>query len=238
MNIKVIGSGSSGNCYRIDDGKTALLLECGLSLKKIKAGCNYDLSSISGCLVTHEHGDHILAANDLMKSGIDVYMTKGTAVAAKALTYRLNLWKRDGVDGINNPYYHTERIGTFTIKPFMVHHDAAEPVGYLIESKATGEKLLFVTDTYYIDYTFDGLTHVMVEANYSDDALADADNDGRRSRVRHSHMSIDNCVKMLKANDLSQVKEIWLIHLSSSNGDIEGFKRQVQEATGAVVRIA
>lgn len=238
MNIKVIGSGSSGNCYRIDDGKTALLIECGLPIKKIKAGCNYDLSAISGCLITHEHGDHILAANDLMKAGVDVYMTKGTAVAGGAETYRLKLWHRDGVDGINNPYYHTVKIGTFSVKPFMVHHDAAEPVGYLIESKATGEKLLFVTDTYYIDYTFDGLTHVMVEANFSAESLANSENDPRRSRLRHSHMSIENCIELLKANDLSRAKEIWLIHLSSSNGDIEGFKCKVQEATGAVVRIA
>lgn len=240
MNIKVIGSGSSGNCYRIDDGKTALLIECGLHLKKIKAACDYNLSSIAACIVTHEHKDHLnpSSAAELMRSGVDLYMTHGTAKAAGTEVYRLKLWRRDGVDGINNPYYHTERIGTFTVKPFMVHHDAAEPVGYLIESKATGEKLLFVTDTYYIDYTFDGLTHIMVETNFSDETLADADNDPRRSRLRRSHMSIENCIELLKANDLSQLKEIWLIHLSSSNGDAEGFKRAVQEATGAPVYIA
>lgn len=238
MNITVIGSGSSGNCYRVSDGQTSLLLEAGLPIKKIKADCNYDLSSISACIVTHEHKDHILAANDLMRAGVDVYMTKGTAVSGGAETYRLKLWHRDGVDGINNPYYHVEHIGTFTIKPFMVHHDAAEPVGYLIESKATGEKLLFVTDTYYIDYTFDGLTHVMVEANFSADALEDVENDPRRSRLRHSHMSLENCIDLLKANDLSRIKGIWLIHLSSSNGDAEGFKKAVQEATGAVVYVA
>lgn len=238
MNISVIGSGSSGNCYRVSDGQTLLLIEAGLPIRKIKAACDYDLSSIAGCIVTHEHKDHILAANDLMKAGVDVYMTKGTAVSGGAETYRLKLWNRDGADTKGNPYYHAERIGTFVVKPFMVHHDAAEPVGYLIESKATGEKLLFATDTYYIDYRFDSLTHVMVEANFSADALEDAENDPRRSRLRHSHMSLENCIEMLKSNDLSRVKEIWLIHLSSSNGDAEDFKRRVQEATGAVVYVA
>ncbi|HEX3038183.1 MAG TPA: MBL fold metallo-hydrolase [Oscillospiraceae bacterium] len=238
MIIKSIGSGSSGNCYKISDGKTALLLECGLPLKKIKAGCDWSLADISGCFITHEHGDHIKSANDLMKSGIDVYMTKGTAITGKVETYRLKLLNQDGVDTIGNPYYHTVQIGTFSVKPFMVHHDAAEPVGYLIESKATGEKLLFVTDTFYIDYTFTGLTHIMCEANFSDETLADADNDPRRSRLRRSHMSIGNCIKMLQANDLTQCAEIWLIHLSSSNGDAEEFKQRVQAATGCVVKVA
>lgn len=238
MNIKVIGSGSSGNCYRIDDGETALLIECGLPIKKIKEGCDYNLSAISGCIVTHEHKDHVLAVNDLMKAGVDVYMTEGTAAKSGAQSYRLKLWNRDGRDVIENPFYHTERIGTFTVKPYMAHHDAAEPVFYLIESNTTGEKLLFVTDSFYIDYRFGGLTHIMVEANFCADSLADADNDPRRSRLRRSHMSIENAIELLKSNDLSQAKEIWLIHLSQSNGDAEDFKRRVQEATGCEVHVA
>lgn len=238
MNIKTIGSGSSGNCYRIDDGQTALLIECGLPVKKIKSGCDFDLSSVSGCLVTHEHKDHSLAVNDLMKAGVDVYVTEGTAQKCGAETYRLKLWKRGGIDDVKNPWYMSEAVGTFKIKPFMVHHDAAEPVGYLLESQATGERLLFVTDSYYIDYRFTGLTHIMVEANFSADTLADSENDPRRSRLRHSHMSLENCIKLLQANDLSKCREIWLIHLSQSNSDAEEFKRRVQEATGCAVYVA
>jgi phosphoribosyl 1,2-cyclic phosphodiesterase len=238
LNIKIIGSGSSGNCYRISDGQTALLIECGLPVKKIKAACDYNLSEISGCIVTHEHKDHALSVNDLMRAGIDVYMTEGTAAKSGTQTYRLKLWKRDGIDTIGNPYYHAEKIGTFTVKPYIAHHDAAEPVFYLITSNATNEKLLFVTDSYYIDYRFKGLTHIMVEANFCADSLADAENDPRRFRLRRSHMSLENCIKLLRANDLSQCREIWLIHLSSSNSDAEEFKRAVQEATGCPTYIA
>lgn len=238
MKIQVIGSGSSGNCFRIDDGQTALLLECGLPIRKIKEGCRYDFSGIAGCLVTHEHGDHAKAVNDLMKTGIDVWMTEGTARMAGALTYRLRLWSRLNKDQTGNPFYGTEQIGTFAVRPFAIHHDAAEPVGYLIKSRATSEKLLFVTDTQYIDYHFSSLTHVMVEANFSNEVLANPDNAPRRHRLRRSHMSIENCIKLLKANDLKSCREIWLIHLSSSNGDAEGFKQQVQEATGCATYIA
>lgn len=238
MKIQVIGSGSSGNCYRIDDGKTALLVECGLPIWKIKEGCDYNLSAISGCIVTHEHKDHSLACNDLMKAGVDVYMTEGTARACGAETYRLKIWKHDGIDSIGDPFYHVKTIGTFIVKPYMAHHDAAEPVFYMIESEATREHLLFVTDSYYIDYCFGGLNYIMVEANFCADSLADADNDPRRSRLRHSHMSLENCIGLLKANDLTNCREIWLIHLSSSNGDAEEFKQRVQEATGCTVYVA
>lgn len=238
MNIKVISSGSSGNCYRIDDGETALLLECGLPIKKIKEGCDFNLSSVSACLVTHEHKDHSMAINKLMHAGVNVWATEGTAVGAKAETYRLKLWKRGGTDDTHNPWYISECIGTFRIKPFAVHHDAAEPVGYVMESRATGERLLFVTDTYYIDYRFTGLTYIMVEANFSADSLANAENDPRRSRLRRSHMSLENCIKMLNANSLAECRGIWLIHLSSSNADAEKFRQAVQAATGCPVYVA
>ena len=237
MEIKVIGSGSSGNCYRISDGETALLLEAGLPIKKIKEGCDFDMASIAGCLITHEHGDHCKAVNDVMAVGIDVYMTKGTSVAlnGNAYNHRLHLLDESVISENGTINYFSDQIMTFIILPFAVHHDAAQPVGYLIRSTLSGEKLLFVTDTYYIDYHFNELTHIMIEANYSNEALKDAE---KKNRLRRSHMSIENCIEMLKANDLSHVKEIWLLHLSASNGDAEDFKRQVQAETGCEVYIA
>lgn len=226
MNIKVIGSGSSGNCYRIDDGTTSLLLEAGLPIKKIKEGCDFDLAGISGCLVTHEHGDHAKAVKDVMQSGVNVYASLGTTAAL-------------GIETAHRSYVlesqASELIGTFRVLPFDVHHDAAEPFGYFITSTATRERLLFMTDTYYTQFRFPSLSHIMIEANFSAETLTD---DPRNHRLRRSHLSIENCIELLKANDLSKVQEIWLLHLSSSNGDAEGFKRKVQEATGAPVFIA
>lgn len=229
MEIKILASGSTGNCFRVSDGKTSLLLEAGIPIKKIKEGCGFDLTSIAGCLITHEHGDHAKAARDVMTAGVDIYATEGTTEALN-----LDGWHR---------YHRIEpmlrfRIGTFIILPFEVHHDAAEPVGYFITSSATGERLLFMTDTYYTQFKFPGLTHIMIEANYSNDALTDSDNDPRRHRLRRSHMSLESCIELLKANDLSRLREIWLIHLSGSNADSEEFRRKVQEATGCPVYAA
>lgn len=235
MNIKVIASGSAGNCYRIDDSKTAMLLECGVPIKKIKEGCDFDLSNIFACFVTHEHGDHIKAARDIMKAGIDVYMSAGTAVAAEIDGHRMHFFNALSVDSRRLVEYEPLTIGTFTVVPFTIHHDALEPVGYIVSSTATGEKLLFMTDSAYTEYRFNGLTHIMIEANFSEETLG---YDARRHRLRQSHMSVENCVEMLKANDLSTVREIWLLHLSEGNADAAEFKRQVQEATGKAVYIA
>jgi len=81
VEISSLASGSSGNCYRLTDGSTPLLLECGISFKEIKKKLNFRTSEIAACLITHEHGDHAKAVNDLMKAGIDCYMSKGTKEA-------------------------------------------------------------------------------------------------------------------------------------------------------------
>lgn len=224
MDIKVIGSGSTGNCYRISDGTTALLLEAGLPLKKIKQGCDFDLPA--ACLITHEHGDHSKSVRDLISAGVDVFCSFGTAD-------KLNILAERGVFTLNEN--RLCEYGSYEIFGFKVHHDAAEPFGYIIESVKTGERLLFMTDSYYTEYRFPHLTHIMIEANYSVENITD---DPRRTRLRKSHMSIEHCLEFLKANDLSRCREIWLIHLSQSNGDAEEFKRRVQEATGCPTYIA
>ena len=237
MEIKVLASGSSGNCYRVGDGQTSLLLECGIPIKEIKKGLNFKLSEIDACLITHEHQDHCKALKDITKAGIETYMSCGTW---EALGVEDNIWNSSFMI-IGDKYQF--RINTLGIVPFNTQHDAQEPLGYLIESRVTGEKLLFATDTYYIKYKFRGLTHIMIECNYDLRILQDNFEAGKvpqtlRNRLIESHMSLENCKKFLMANDLSKVKVIYLIHLSKGNGDPERFKREVQELTGKMVIIA
>jgi phosphoribosyl 1,2-cyclic phosphodiesterase len=234
MQIKVIASGSSGNCYRVSDGKTSLLLEAGIPISKIKAGCDYRLSDIAACLISHEHGDHAKAAQALLKSGVDIYTSKGTADALNIIgNYHSHLI----------PPLEPIQIGTFTVAGFPVHHDAAEPFGYFIKSEETQERLFFVTDSYYIDYVFKGITHMMIEANYSDAELDNAVEDGRtpaelKSRLYRSHMSIETAVKLIEANKSPALKQVWLLHLSGNNANAEDFKRQAQECAGCEVYVA
>ena len=228
MEIKVLASSSKGNCYRISDGVTAILLDCGIPLKQIQIGLNFKVSEIRGVLVTHCHQDHVKAAKDMAMLGIDIYSSKGTFDFCKLSGHRFKT-----VEALK-----TFTIGTLSIYPFDVQHDAPDPLGFLVSSTVTGEKLLYFTDTYYLKYTFKGLTYIMGECNYSLDVIENAKiPKALKNRILESHMSIDHFLEMLEANDLSKVKAIYLLHLSDNNSLESEFKEAVQKATGVEVYV-
>lgn len=208
------------------------MIECGIRFQKIKESVDFKISNILGCITTHCHQDHCKAVYDLLKSGIKVYATPGEHKAM-------------GTDNHHNALisqYTPFKVGSFDVVAFKVIHDTPEPVGYLIRHDECGT-VLFLTDTVYSPYRFNGLTNIIVEANYCqqilDKRLAAGENPKYvRDRVIESHMSIDNCKDLLKANDLSQVNNIVLIHLSDGNSDAGRFKREVQEVTCKTVHIA
>jgi len=232
IEITPIASSSRGNCYRVSDGSTPLLLECGIPYKEIQKGLNFRLSELAGCLISHEHKDHSKALQDMMKAGIECYMSQGTADALKISGHRIHIIEAK----------HQFKIGSWTILPFETQHDAVEPVGFLLANSA-GEKLLYATDTYYIRYLFKGLTHIAVECNYSLDILRRNVETGvvpkeLKNRILKSHFSLENVKQFLLANDLSKVEVIYLLHMSNQNSDAERFKREIQELTGKMVFIA
>ncbi len=225
MEIAAYASGSSGNLYRLDDGQTPLLLEAGLPLKQIRKALDFKLSEIRGVLLTHEHMDHAKGAADVMKAGVDLYCTSGTADALGLSGHRLHVIKP----------LEQFAVGTWTVLPFPTDHDAAEPVGFLLASG--GEKALYLTDSPYCRYTFQGLTHVMLETNHALDILdaqvaAGVIDHDLRNRIRKSHMSLEAAKDLLRANDLSRLQEVHLIHLSSNNSDAERFGREIRELVG------
>lgn len=232
IEIKALASSSKGNCYWISDGRTPLLLECGINYRNIQKQLNFQTSNIAGCLVTHEHKDHSKGVSDVMKAGIDCYMSAGTAEAIGAKGHRIKHIQAK----------QQFNLGTWTILPFNIEHDVAEPLGFLLANNV-GDKLLFATDTYYIKYRFKNLTHIMIESNYSLEILNENIAAGRvpqvmKKRLMRSHFSLENVKDLLRANDLSKVQEIWLLHLSDNNSDENLFKKTIQETTGKTVYIA
>lgn len=228
MLIKSLASGSSGNCYLIDDGATRLLIEVGISWKRIREALGFETISLSGVLVSHGHGDHSGHAKEALKAGIDVYASAGAIGQAKLEPHhRLHAIRAQ----------ERCRVGSWVALPFDTTHDADESLGFVLGSTATEERLLYLTDAPYSEYRFEGLTHVMLEANYSPDVLTEkilsgALNAHAGRRIRRNHMSIDTAVTLLKANDLSACREIHLLHLSDGNSDERQMKLKVQQATG------
>lgn len=232
IDIKTIASGSTGNCYRISDGETIIMIEAGIRFSEIREAFDFKLSQVSGCLCSHEHGDHSKAIKDVMKAGIDCYMSLGTAKALKLSGHRLKT--------VRSKKLFT--VGTFKIMPFNTQHDCAEPYGYLLQSK-NGKKLIFITDSFYCRYCFSGVNYYMVECNYSKEILEENIKSGIvpeaiRNRIVKSHFELENVKEFFRANDLSKCDEIHLIHMSGNNADPEFFKIEIQKLTGRPVYIA
>lgn len=110
------------------------------------------------------------------------------------------------------------RIGTFDVVPFSTYHDAAEPLGYLIRSRADGDVLVFATDTVNLRYRFPGLRLLAIEANYQESILERAGKlpEKTKDRIRNTHMEIDTLCEILCNMDLSKCREICLLHLSDA----------------------
>lgn len=232
IEVTPLASSSRANAHIISDSISPLLLDCGLSIKELRRRSGFCLTDLAGVLVSHEHKDHSRAAQDLMRAGIDVYMTSGTAEALGLEHHRLHIIQAKK----------QIKIGSWTVLPFETQHDAREPVGFLLANQA-GEKLLYATDTYYVRYKFPGLTHIMVECNYAWDILqvnleAGVVPAAIKNRLLKSHFSLDNVKGFLKANDLSKVQEIHLVHLSDNNSDSARFKAEIEQLTGIPVYVA
>lgn len=223
--IKVLATGSSGNSYIVSAGRENLLVELGINFKEIKKDLDFNLSNVVGALVTHEHKDHCKGVKEALNNGIDVYMSTGTKEGIGIEHHRIHTVKSK----------ETFRIGNFTILAFNSKHDVNEPLGFLIYHPSIG-KILFATDTYYLEYKFNDCDYIMIECNYDEDILHQLPS--WRARTIKSHMSMQTCIETLKTWNLSKCKNILLIHLSNDNGDPVKFQKEIQEHTGIETTIA
>lgn len=132
MRVLPIASSSKGNAYVVEQGDAALLIDCGVSCKCLKAAL--DVSRLCGILITHNHVDHVSGLKRLLNC-VDV------PVFANEMTAEAVAWQ-EKVD--ENAFVRFENgqpfeIGPFAVSPFSIPHDAADPVGYLIR----GENVYF-----------------------------------------------------------------------------------------------
>lgn len=221
----------------ISDGHTSVLLDAGLPFKEIQRGLGYHLSDIAAALVSHGHGDHSKAVADLASRGIEIYASEDTLQELDAVRGKFHARMATAL----MPRV-TASIGSWQVMPFDVHHDVRN-FGYLLESGITHERLVYITDTYYTDYTFPGVTHWMVECNYVTDIFernvaAGAIPRAVAHRIPQSHMSLETVCDLFRANDMSRAREIYLLHCSDANGDEDRMKRAVQEIAGCPVYVA
>lgn len=234
MKLQILRSSSKGNCYIFtSESGESLIVECGVNFKKIQKALDFDYSKVVGCLVSHEHKDHSRSVKDVLKAGIKIIASTGTLIA-EGISAHYNV---SSLSLTNNC-----QLGYYQVKSFDVKHDAEEPLGFIIRHHEMGTTL-FLTDTYYCEYKFPGLNNILIEANYSQEIIDKKLSNGAlptflRDRVLQSHMSLETCTDLLRSNDLSQVNNIVLIHLSDSNSDEKAFKKHIERVTGKTTTIA
>ena len=232
MRLNVLGSDSNGNCYVLQTDKEALIIEAGVRFSEVKKALKWQLSKVVGAVITHEHNDHAQYIRDFVSNGITVLALPSVfrAKGIDSLSFRKELEPMHGYI-----------VGGFRVFAMPVCHDVP-CVGFIIEHEDMG-RMLFVTDTMMLEYRVPGLNHILLEANYAEDILDAKIEAGSvplsmKPRLIHSHMEIETTKGILRANDLSGVNEIVLIHLSNGNSDERRFVREVQETSGKPVYAA
>lgn len=227
MNFTALASSSHGNAYIVSDKDTRILLECGVSHKKLKELSGFSLSQFAACLVSHEHKDHAKAVQELIKDGMTIYMSEGTADALET----------DCVSTI--AAMEQFNVGSFDIVPFSTFHDAAEPLGFLIKSRADGDVLAFATDTVNLRYRFPGLNILAIEANYDKAILERCEKmpEKVKHRITNCHMEIDTLCDYLRTLDLSACREIHLLHLSDATSHEGHFVNKVSRCVPPGIQI-
>lgn len=232
MKFEPLASSSHGNAYIVSDQETRILLECGISRKRLQQLSGFRLSDISACMVSHEHKDHSACVADLLAGGMLVYMSEGTAVALGLEGNAL-----EAAEAVEHQRQIT--VGTIDIVPFATFHDAKEPLGFLFQSRLDGDILAFATDTVNLNYCFPGVNLLAIEANYDKYILERCQRmpEKIRHRVSNTHMEIDVLCDYLRRLDLSACREIHLLHLSDATSHEGHFINKVRRAVPPHIQV-
>lgn len=225
MKLKCIATGSTGNCYTLtsDSGET-LILDCGIPIKEIKKGLNWNVKDVVGVLCTHKHLDHSKSVKDFEDMGIPVFAPYRSLKPMIIGDYRLKIQAFD-LTTIDGNWTHTDANG----EPCPIF-------GFLITHKEMG-RMLYITDCEVIKWRFKGINHILLGVNYDKD-LVDTDNP-KANHVFRGHLSIDTACDFVKANDSDSLQNVIMCHLSSENSDKDSFITKMKNAVnGANVDVA
>lgn len=234
FNFCSFSSGSSGNCYFIKSKETVLLVDAGISARRIVVALDergFSTSDVSGVLITHEHNDHVKGLRVLLKKlgGTPAFANKKTwdCIDSSEFSECCQTFKT------GEAFF----IGDILVKPFATVHDAAEPVGYSFISQ--DRKLSIVTDTgilkpELIKEISDSDT-IVLEANHEESMLKLGNYPHflkRRILGDHGHLSnqaaAEGICQILREG--KKQPNILFAHLSRENNRPETVLQTVREA--------
>lgn len=223
MRFLSIASGSSGNCIYVGAENTHILVDAGISGKRVEAGLNKNeitTKDINGILITHEHSDHISGLGVLArKCHIPIYATKETLIEIR---------NTSSLGKIEEELYHEItpdqdfQIQNIRIRPFSISHDARNPVGYRFYHRDCS--VAVATDMgMYNEYTVEnlrGLDAILLEANHDIRMLETGSYPyllKQRILGNYGHLSNECSGRLLNKVIHDGMKHIILGHLSKEN---------------------
>lgn len=205
-----------------------LVLDCGLPIREIKKGLDWDISKVVGVLCSHIHSDHSKAVKDFENMGIPVFSHKDMEI---------------DFEGEHEERKHI-RYGSFDINAFALtdmngkfmhtNNDGSERpcYGFLIEHEDMG-KLLYITDTELVKWRFSGINHILISCNYQKKYISDS---AKRTHVLRGHMELETVKDFIKANKSNDLRTVILCHLSGDSANPEECLSEVQKVVGDGVK--
>ncbi len=204
MKFRCLGSGSSGNCYILENDSEVLVIEAGVPFMIVKKALDFNISKIVGVVVSHSHGDHAKYVRDYERNGVPTFKPYREEIACPL----------------------SVNYGGFRIKGFRLVHDVP-CYGFYISHVEMGT-LVYASDTEYIKYRFQNLNHILIECNYSRELIPeDAVN---RSHVMTGHMELQTALEFLLVNNNPNLRSVVLLHMSARNSDPEIFVAEAKRA--------
>ena len=227
-------SGSSGNAIYLSDGTTSVLVDGGVSAKRIVhalEALDVDPATLSAILVTHEHNDHIHGIGPLARAfSLPVYATRGTWCGMERTVGPLTREQRYAITP-NQPF----KIGSLYFWAVPIPHDANEPVCYIVHNGV--EKLALATDIGHIEQemveALSGAELVFLEANHDPEMLENGPYPiylKRRIAGAKGHLSNESAAEIACALAKSGTREFLLAHLSQENNTPDIALKTVEKA--------
>lgn len=227
MVLKVLGSGSSGNCYILENENEALIIEVGLSFMEVKKALNFNVRKIKAVITTHIHSDHHLYCFQYVRAGTPVWepfkLIDGNILSFGKESFDIRAFENREKSG---RWLHNNGDGS-----------ECPCVGFYITHPDMGS-LVYATDTEYVRWRFKDVNHIMVEANY-DMQFVNREEPNYEHRLR-GHMSLPTALDFISTNDNPALRNVVLIHLSDKSADSALFRQKTEETIkyGADVYVA
>ena len=219
MNIKVFASGSGGNCMLCSERDTHILIDAGISMRRLQQSLrawDLEIDDIGGVLITHEHSDHVSGLKMLLKY-YDLPLYAPHTVAARLCGFLPIAEEHMHVIRPGEDF----RLGTLRVRAFHTPHDTDESVGYRLEGRGT---FALATDMGHVtEEVLEGLIGadaVLIESNHDLDMLYNGPYPAqlkRRILSDHGHLSNTDCAALAMQLAQTGTGTIILGHLSKEN---------------------